>query len=95
MTEYIQSLPDGWTIYVWMVAAAAILLGAAYFLRWAVNNFQFDEDIKYMVFDEHDEANMDPAEFKKSMEVQKQQEALREEVLKKKAEARAKKYAKG
>lgn len=95
MTEYIQSLPDGWTIYVWMVAAAAILLGAAYFLRWAVNNFQFDEDIKYMVFDEHDEDNMDPAEFKKSMEVQKQQEALREEVLKKKAEARAKKYAKG
>lgn len=95
MTEYIQSLPDGWTIYVWMVAAAAILIAAAFFLRWAVNNFQFDEDIKYIVFDESDKDKMDPDEFKKVMEVRKQQEELREEVLKQKAEERAKKYAKG
>lgn len=95
MSEYIESLPDGWTIYVWMIAAAAILIGAAFFLRWAVKNFQFDEDIKYLIFDENDEDIMDPAEFKKSMEVQKQQEVLREEVLKQKAEDRAKKYAKG
>ncbi len=95
MAEYIESLPDGWTIYVWMIAAAAILIAAAFFLRWAVKNFQFDEDIKYMVFDERDKDSMDPAEFKKSMEAQKHQEALREEVLKQKAEARAKKHAKG
>lgn len=95
MTEYIQSLPDGWTIYVWMIAAAAILIAAAFFLRWAANNFQFDEDIKYVVFDENDKDKMDPDEFKKVLEVRKHQEELRDEVLKQKAEQRAKKYAKG
>jgi protein associated with RNAse G/E len=95
MTEYIQSLPDGWTIYVWMIAAAAILIGAAFFLRWAVKNFQFDEDIKYMVFDENDKDKMDEEEFKKSMRVQKEQEELRVKVLKERAEERAKKHAKG
>lgn len=94
MSEYLQSLPDGWTIYIWMVAAAAILIGAAFFLRWAVKNFQFDEDIKYVVFDEQDKDKMDPEEYKKSVEVQKKQEVLRDEVLAEQAEARAKKHAK-
>ena len=67
MTEYLQSLPDGWTIYVWMIAAAAILIGAAFFLRWAVKNFQFDEDIKYVIFDERDKDKMDPEEYEKSI----------------------------
>lgn len=94
MAEYIESLPDGWTIYVWMVAAAAILIGAAFFLRWAVKNFQFDEDIKYVVFDENDKDKMEPSEYKKSVEVQKQQEELREKVLKERAEERSKKTSK-
>lgn len=94
MADYIESLPDGWTIYVWMIAAAAILIAAAFFLRWAVKNFQFDEDIKYVVFDERDKDKMDPEEYKKSVEVQKHQEELRDEVMKQRAEERAKKHAK-
>jgi len=94
MSEYLQSLPDGWTIYVWMIAAAAILIAAAFFLRWAVKNFQFDEDIKYVIFDEQDKDKMDPEEYKKSIEVRKKQEQLRDEVLAEQAEERAKKHAK-
>lgn len=86
MKEYIQSLPDGWTIYLWMVAAAGILIGAAFLLRWGFKNKQFDEDIKYVVFDEDDVDKMSEEEFKKSREVQQAQEKLREEVLKKRAE---------
>ncbi len=86
MKEYIQSLPDGWTIYLWMVAAAGILIGAAFLLRWGFKNNQFDEDIKYVVFDDDDVDKMSDEEFKKSKDVQQKQENLREEVLRKRAE---------
>ncbi len=86
MKEYVQSLPDGWTIYLWMVAAAGILIGAAFLLRWGFKNNQFDEDIKYVVFDEDDRDKMSEEEFKKSQEVLAKQEKLREDVLKKRAE---------
>jgi len=89
--EYIQSLPDGWTIYLWMVAAAAILIGAAFLLRWGFKNNQFDEDIKYVVFDDDDADKMSDEEFKKSKEVQEQQEKLREDVLRKRAEQKQEK----
>ena len=79
MTEYLQSLPDGWTIYIWLIAAAFILIGACYSIWWAAKNEQFDEDIKYVVFDEHDKNNMSPEEFAKSVEVNKRQEARRTE----------------
>ena len=91
MKEYIQSLPDGWTIYLWMVAAAAILIGAAFLLRWGFKNNQFDEDIKYVVFDDDDADKMSDEEFKKSKEVQEQQEKLREDVLRKRAEQKQEK----
>ena len=94
MSEFFNNLPDGWTIYVWMIAAAAILIGAAFFLRWASKNFQFDEDIKYVVFDETDKDKMSPEEYEKSQEVMKAQEELRAEVKKKRAEERAAKHAK-
>jgi len=93
MKDYFASLPDGWTIYVWMIAAAGILIGAAFALRWALKNNQFDEDIKYVVFDEHDKDKMDPEEFKKSVEVNKQQEELRIEVIAAKEKVRAEKNA--
>lgn len=80
MTEYLQSLPDGWTIYVWLVAAAFILIAACYFIWWAAKNEQFDEDIKYVVFDESDKNNMSPEEYAKSVEVNKRQEARRTEL---------------
>ncbi len=92
MKEYIQSLPDGWTIYLWMVAAAAILIGAAFLLRWGFKNNQFDEDIKYVVFDDDDADKMSEEEFKKSQEVRAAQEKLREDVLKKRAEMKQKQH---
>lgn len=91
MKEYIQSLPDGWTIYLWMVAAAGILIGAAFLLRWGFKNNQFDEDIKYVVFDDDDVDKMSDEDFKKSKEVQAKQEKLREDVLRKRAEQKQEK----
>lgn len=83
----LDNLPDGWTIYVWLIAGALIIGAAIYALRWAKRNEQFDEDIKYLVFDENDKDKMTPEEFKKSQEVMKAQMKRREEFLKEKAEA--------
>jgi len=82
----LDNLPDGWTIYVWLAAGGMIILAAIYGIRWAKQNDQFDEDIKYLVFDEKDKDKMDPAEFKKSQEVLKAQMKSREEHLKAKRE---------
>jgi len=84
MKELFQSLPDGWTIYVWMVAGGLIILAAIIGMRWAHKNEQFDEDIKYLVFDETDKDKMDPEEFAKSQAVNKRQVERRIEVLKEK-----------
>jgi len=90
MKDFFQSLPDGWTIYVWMVAGGLIILAAIIGIRWAHKNEQFDEDIKYLVFDEKDQEKMDPEEFAKSQEVNRRQEERRVEVLKEnEAERRA------
>jgi len=83
-------LQDGWTIYIWLISGAAILVGVVFGIRWAASNEQFDEDIKYLVFDENDKDKMDPDEFKKSQQVNKQQEERRIELLEQReAEARS------
>ncbi|RMH62712.1 MAG: hypothetical protein D6678_00555 [Zetaproteobacteria bacterium] len=74
-------LHDGWTIYIWLISGAAILIGVVFGIRWAARNEQFDEDIKYLVFDDGDKDKMDPEEFAKYQEVTRQQEARRREVL--------------
>ncbi|MDX8407671.1 MAG: hypothetical protein R8L58_04725 [Mariprofundaceae bacterium] len=74
-------LQDGWTIYIWLLSGAAILVGVVFGIRWAARNEQFDEDIKYLVFDEHDKDKMSPEEFKKFQEVNTQQEKRRKEVI--------------
>jgi nitrogen fixation-related uncharacterized protein len=78
---FIDSLEDGWTIYLWLIAGAAIVIAAIFMVRWAAKNDQFDEDIKYVVFDETDKDKMSPEEFEKAMEVNKEQERLRKEYL--------------
>ena len=85
--EFFNSLEDGWSIYLWIIAGAAIVLTAIYWVRWAAKNEQFDEDIKYVVFDENDKDKMDPEEFEKAMRVNKEQEAARIVSLEKEAEA--------
>jgi len=82
----LDKLPDGWTIYVWLIAGALIVLAAIIAMRWAKNNDQFDEDIKYLVFDENDKDKMTPEDFKKSQEVLKAQMKSREEHLEVKRE---------
>lgn len=86
-----ESLPDGWTIYIWLIAGVLIILAAIVALRWAKKNEQFDEDIKYLVFDEKDKEKMSPEEFKKSQEVNEAQMKRREEVLKEQEQERQKK----
>ncbi len=83
-------LQDGWTIYIWLISGAAILVGVVFGIRWAAQNEQFDEDIKYLVFDENDKDKMTPEEFAKSQKVNADQEKRRVEVLEEKeAAARA------
>ncbi|RME80324.1 MAG: hypothetical protein D6771_09605 [Zetaproteobacteria bacterium] len=74
-------LQDGWTIYIWLIVGALILVGVVFGLRWAAANEQFDEDIKYLVFDEDDKDKMDPEEYKKFLEVRERQMKRREEIL--------------
>ena len=85
MGEYLRSLPDGWTIYIWMVAGGLIILASIIGIRWAHQNDQFDEDIKYLVFDENDESKMTPEDFKKMKEVHAAQEKSRIDHLEGKA----------
>ena len=82
----LDQLPDGWTIYIWLIAGVMIIAAAIYALRWAKKNEQFDEDIKYLVFDEKDKDKMSPEDFKKSQEVLEAQMKRREEILKEQEE---------
>jgi hypothetical protein len=86
----LDQLPDGWTIYVWLVAGALIIIAAIIGIRWAAKNEQFDEDIKYLVFDEKDKDKMEPEEFKKYQEVLAAQMKRREEILEEKEKAKQK-----
>lgn len=86
--DFFNNLEDGWTIYLWLVAGVAIIIAALVALRWAAKNDQFDEDIKYVVFDKDDKDKMAPEEFEKAMRVNKEQEALREVFLEKERQAR-------
>ncbi|MCG6968546.1 MAG: hypothetical protein LJE85_02155 [Gammaproteobacteria bacterium] len=87
--EFFNQLEDGWTIYLWLVAGAAIIIASIVAIRWAAKNDQFDEDIKYVVFDESDKDKMSKEEFDKAMQVNKEQEELRTEVLKREREKKA------
>ncbi len=86
MASYIESLPDGWTIYLWLIIGAMIIAAVLYWIRWAAKNEQFNEDIKYVVFNEDDKEKMDPEEYVKSREVMKSQMESRERFLAQEAE---------
>ncbi|MBI1174489.1 MAG: hypothetical protein GC139_04385 [Sideroxydans sp.] len=82
INTFLDSLGDGWSIYLWLVAGGMIILASIYMIRWAAKNEQFDEDIKYLVFTESDKEKMSPEEYAKSREVLAAQEKSRERVLK-------------
>lgn len=89
MTDFFNSLKDGWTIYLWLIAGAMIVIASIIAVRWASRNDQFDEDIKYVVFDEDDKDKMAPDEFEKAMKVNKEQEELRQQYLDKERSAKS------
>jgi cbb3-type cytochrome oxidase subunit 3 len=86
--EFFESLGDGWTIYLWLIIGVMIIVACVYWIRWAARNEQFDEDIKYLVFNEGDRDKMSPEEYAKSREVLAAQEKSRERFLQEQEEAR-------
>lgn len=86
--SYLNSLPDGWTIYVWLVAGALIVVAVIFGIRWAARNDQFNEDIKYLVFDKDDKDKMSPEEFAKSQQVLAEQMEERKRFLEEKEKAK-------
>lgn len=81
--SFMNNLGEGWTIYIWLISGVLIVVAAMIAMRWAYKNHQFDEDIKYVMFDESDKERMDPKEYEKSRKVIAEQIKLREEVLEK------------
>jgi len=86
MESYLQSLDDGWSIYLWLVVGGIIIIAVIYWIRWGMKNEQFDEDIKYLVFDEGDKDKMSPEEYAKSREVNAAQMESRKRILKRQAD---------
>ena len=86
--NFIQSLGDGWTIYLWLIVGAGIIVVSIFGIRWAWRNEQFDEDIKYLVFTESDEDKMSPEEYRHSRKVLAAQTASRDRHLQQQAESR-------
>lgn len=89
ISDYLNSLSDGWTIYLWLVAGAMIIVASIYGMRWGAKNEQFDEDIKYLIFKDSDRSKMKPEEFAKSQQVLAKQEARRAEILAEQAKTAA------
>ena len=85
--HYLDTLGDGWSIYLWLVVGASIIGISVYGIRWAWRNEQFDEDIKYLVFTESDEDKMLPEEYRHSREVLAAQMASRDRHLQLQAES--------
>ncbi len=78
---FLESLGDGWSIYLWLVAGGLIIIACIYWIIWAKKHEQLDEDIKYVIFQEDDIDKMTKEEYQKSRDVIKAQIARREEVL--------------
>lgn len=75
--EFFESMGDGWSIYLWLIIGGMIIVACIYWINWASKHEQFDEDIKYLVFDENDQDKMLPEEYAKSMDVLKKQQESR------------------
>jgi len=85
--SFFESLGDGWSIYLWLIVGAGIIVVSLYGIRWAWHNEQFDEDIKYLVFTESDQDKMSPDEYRHSRKVLAAQMASRDRHLQQQAES--------
>lgn len=93
MGNFFETLPDGWTIYLWLIIGAMIILAVVYWIRWGAKNEQFNEDIKYVIFDEGDKDKMAPEEYAKSREVMQSQIESRNRFIAKEAAEKQKSAA--
>lgn len=89
---FMQGLPDGWSIYLWLLAGALIIMAAIAWMRWGYKNEQFDEDIKYVVFNDEDKDKMSQEEFAKYQSVMDSQLASRQRHLAAQAAEKAAKH---
>jgi len=48
-------LPTLWVPYVWVISAVILLVGVVVAVMWGFRHGQFDEKIKYQMFDELDD----------------------------------------
>lgn len=90
-SSYLDSLPDGWSIYLWLVYGGMIIVACLYWMRWGAKNEQFNEDIKYVIFDDNDKDKMTAEEFEKSKSVMKSQMESRDRHLARIAEEKTRK----
>jgi nitrogen fixation-related uncharacterized protein len=80
-------LPTLWVPYVWVISAVILLVGVVVAVLWGFRHGQFDEKIKYQMFDElDDDMYLDEAEQELAM---RQKRMAREARLRKEAEEEA------
>jgi hypothetical protein len=80
-------LPTLWVPYVWVISAVILLVGVVVAVVWGFRHGQFDEKIKYQMFDElDDDMYLDEGEQELAM---RQKRIAREGRLRKEAEEEA------
>jgi len=80
-------LPTLWVPYVWVISAVILLVGVVVAVLWGFRHGQFDEKIKYQMFDElDDDMYLDEGEQELAM---RQKRIARESRLRKEAEEEA------
>jgi uncharacterized ion transporter superfamily protein YfcC len=86
-------LPTLWVPYVWVISAVILLIAVVVAVSWGFRAGQFDEKIKYQMFEElDDDMYLDEAEQELAM---RQKKMAREARLKQEAEEEAKAKAEG
>lgn len=80
-------LPSLWVPYVWVISAVILLIGVVIAVTWGFRTGQFDEKIKYQMFEElDDDMYLDEREQELAM---RQKKMHRETRLKAEAEEEA------
>ncbi len=86
-------LPTLWVPYVWVISAVFLLIGVVFAVIWGFRTGQFNEKIKYQMFEElDDDMYLDEREQNLAM---REKKAFREDRLKAEAEAEAKESGDG
>ena len=86
-------LPTLWVPYVWVISAVFLLIGVVFAVIWGFRTGQFNEKIKYQMFEElDDDMYLDEREQNLAMRKKKM---VREDRLKAEAEEEAREAGDG